>query len=79
MTRMAKLTLSVNERVVERAKRYAKAQGTSVSGLVERMLDLAAAPRERPGETPRVLAKLRGSLKRGSVSDYRKYLEQKYK
>jgi len=43
------------------------------------MLDLAAAPRERPGETPRVLAKLRGSLKRGSVSDYRKYVEQKYK
>jgi hypothetical protein len=76
---MAKLTLSVNERVVERAKRYAKAQGTSVSGLVERMLDLAAAPREQRGETPRVLAKLRGSLKRGSVSEYRKYLEEKYR
>jgi hypothetical protein len=76
---MAKLTLSVNVMVVERAKRYARAQGTSVSGLVEKMLDMAAAPRERPGEAPRVLAKLRGSLKRGSVRDYRRYLEQKYR
>jgi hypothetical protein len=76
---MAKLTLSVDERVVERAKRYARSQGTSVSGLVEKMLDLAAAPRERSGETPVVLARLRGSLKRGSVRDHRRYLEQKYK
>ena len=76
---MAKLTLSVNAAVVERAKRYAEAQGTSVSALVERMLDVAAAPKERPGETPRVLAKLRGSLKRGSVRDYRTYLERKYR
>ena len=76
---MAKLTLSVNAGVVERAKRYADSQGTSVSQLVERMLDLAAAPRERQGEAPRVLARLRGSLKRGSVRDYRKYLEQKYR
>ena len=76
---MAKLTLSVDPMVVERAKRYAKAQGTSVSGLVERMLDLAAAPREREAEVPRVLARLRGSLKRGSIRDYRRYLEAKYR
>jgi hypothetical protein len=76
---MAKLTLSVDDMVVARAKRYAKAQGTSVSGLVEKMLDLAAAPRERPGETPRVLARLRGSLKGVSIRDYRRYLEDKYR
>lgn len=76
---MAKLTLSVNERVVERAKRYAKAQGTSVSGLVERMLDVAASSREGPGEVPRVLARLRGSLRHAALRDYRRYLERKYR
>ena len=76
---MAKLTLSVDERVVERAKIYARAQGTSVSGLVEKLLELAATSSGRPGDTPAVLAKLRGSLKRGSTRDYHRYLERKYR
>ena len=42
--RMPKLTLSVDAAVVERAKAYAREQGTSVSALVEKMLDVAAAP-----------------------------------
>lgn len=76
---MAKLTLSVDERVVERAKAYAREQGTSVSGLVEKLLELAAAPAGRPGDAPAVLTRLRGSLKRGSASDYHRYLERKYR
>ncbi len=76
---MQKLTLSVDARVVARAKRYASSQGTSVSALVEKMLDLAATPATPGGSTPTVLARLRGSLKRGSVRDYRRYLEQKYR
>ena len=77
--RMEKLTLSVDARVVARAKRYAKTQGTSVSSLVEKMLDLAAAPAAAGDDAPPVLARLRGSLKRGSVRDYHRYLEQKYR
>jgi hypothetical protein len=76
---MAKLTLSVEATVVARAKRYARAQGTSVSGLVEKMLDLAAAPSASASDLPPVLARLRGSLKRGGARDYRRYLERKYK
>ena len=76
---MAKLTLSVDERVVERAKAYALAQGTSVSGLVEKLLELAATPSGKTGEAPAVLTRLRGSLKRGSSGDYRRYLERKYR
>ena len=76
---MAKLTLSIDERVVARAKVYARAQGTSVSGLVEKMLELAATRSGRAGETPAVLEKLRGSLKRGSARDYHRYLERKYR
>lgn len=76
---MAKLTLSVDERVVERAKIYARAQGTSVSGLVEKLLELAATPSGQTGEAPAVLTRLRGSLKRGASSDYHRYLERKYR
>ena len=76
---MPKLTLSVDERVVARAKRYARAQGTSVSRLVEKMLDLAAVPGERGAGAPPVLTKLRGSMPRASVRDYHRYLEQKYR
>lgn len=76
---MAKLTLSVDERIVERAKVYARAQGTSVSGLVEKLLELASTPSGQPGEAPAVLHKLRGSLKRGSARDYHRYLERKYR
>jgi hypothetical protein len=76
---MPKLTLSVDAGVVARAKRYALARGTSVSGLVERMLDLAAGSPAGAEETPPVLAKLRGTLKRGDARDYRRYLERKYR
>jgi len=82
---MQKLTLSVDRHVVTRAKAYARARGTSVSRLVETMLDLTSrgvATRDGSGPvetTPPVLSKLRGSLKRGSVTDYRRHQEQKYR
>lgn len=76
---MTKLTLSVDERVVARAKRYARARGTSVSQLVESMLDLVSAPAAEAGESPPVLTRLRGSMTRGSVDEYRRYLRRKYR
>ncbi len=79
---MSKLTLSVDDAVVTRAKRYASARGTSVSRLVERYLDLLARPphASADGSTP-VLARLRGSLKGAAVdpSGYRRHLERKYR
>jgi hypothetical protein len=76
---MAKLTLSVDEGVIERAKKYASARGTSLSGLVEQMLDLAASGSDQPDMTPPVLGRLRGSLKGGDSRDYLRYLERKYR
>lgn len=76
---MAKVTLSVDPRVVARAKRYARARGTSVSRLVETMLDLVSAPSVERGEAPPVLTRLRGSMKRGAVDDHRRYLGRKYR
>jgi hypothetical protein len=80
---MDKLTLSVDRHVVARAKAFARARGTSVSRLVESMLDIAARPSSpepaKRGPVPPVLGKLRGSLRNGAVADYRRYLERKYR
>jgi hypothetical protein len=75
---MAKLTLSVDDRVVHRAKRYAKQRGVSVSKMVEAYLDAVSEPAQ-PSETAPILKSLRGVLKRGSVDDYRKHLLKKYR
>ena len=76
---MQKLTLSVEGRVVERAKRYARSRGTSVSRLVETYLDMLAAPTCAGGQRHPVLRRLRGSMTRGTVGDYHRYLERKYR
>ena len=54
-----------------------KTQGVALVNKI-RMLDLAAGPPSGASDTPAVLAKLRGVLKRGDVRDYRRYLERKY-
>jgi len=74
---MSKLTLSIEERVIDRAKRYAKARRTSVSELVETYLDTLSKPL-KPADAP-VLRSLRGALKGADPKDYRRYLARKYR
>lgn len=79
---MSKLTLSVDETVVERAKRYAAKRGTSVSRLVETYLDLLSRPESASKENvPPILARLQGALKgvKFDRDDYREYLWRKYR
>lgn len=82
LTYMPKLTLSVDQEVVERAKRYAATRGTSVSRLVENYLDAVSRLR-RAGERklPPATRGLRGILKGGKYrrEDYLDYLERKYR
>ena len=76
---MAKLTLSVNDRVVSRAKQYAKRRGVSVSAMVEAYLAAVAEPSSHPaGDTP-ILRSVRGVLKSADVREYRKHLGAKYR
>jgi hypothetical protein len=75
---VAKLTLSVDPKVVQRAKRYARTRRTSVSRLVENYLDLLGHPGGETEEPP-VLRELRGLLRRGSSSDYRRHVIRKYR
>ncbi len=75
---MSKLTLSVDEQVVQRAKQYAKERGTSVSELVERYLDEISRPL-KGFEDPPVLREIRGILRSGDREDYRQHLIEKHR
>ena len=76
---MSKLTLSVDDRVISRAKRYAKQRGVSISAMVEAYLAAVAEPSSRSvAETP-ILNSLRGSLKNADLGEYRKHLSAKYR
>ncbi len=79
---MKKLTLSVDARVVARAKSFALKRGTSVSRMVEQYLDAVSAPAaamqsDLPPVTRRLLGALRGA--RLDRSDYTAYLEHKHR
>lgn len=75
---MSKLTLSVDEKVVARAKRFAAQRGTSVSRLVERYLEIVSRP-ARVDDAPPVLGRLRGALSGVDPAEHRRQLERKYK
>lgn len=74
---MAKLTLSVDDTVISRAKRYAQRRNVSVSRLVEDYLAAVTEPVSSRTKTP-VLNSLRGILKSGDREDYRRHLVKKY-
>jgi hypothetical protein len=76
---MAKLTLSVDSRVVSRAKQYAKRQGLSVSEMVEAYLGAVADPPSPANGPAPILRSLRGVLKNADVNEYRKHLAVKYR
>ena len=76
-----KLTLTLDDKVIQRAKRYARAEGRSVSELVESYFkSLTEAGNETvAGLTPSVRS-LMGSFKAPKNFDYKKTLkEQKFR
>jgi Family of unknown function (DUF6364) len=75
---MPKLTLSVDEKVVQGAKRYAAARGTSVSRLVERYLDLLSKP-PKPDDQMPVLRMLRGAARGVPVDAHGRHLARKHR
>lgn len=77
MSSKKKLTLSVDEEVIERARRYSREQGTSISQLVSTYLRQLDSPSDRKLSpmVERLLGILPSDL---SVEDYRKHLEKKH-
>ena len=70
-----KLTLTVDEEAIKRARRYSTARGTSISDLVSHFLGNLGASE---GSTPTV-SRLRGILPADvNLSDYQEYLAKKH-
>lgn len=78
MTTLRKLTLSIDEAVIKRARRYSREHNVSISRLVTNYLAGLAngEPDARPSKTVR---RLRGILPSTvSVDEYRQHLQNKY-
>jgi hypothetical protein len=76
---MSKRTLSVDERVISRAKRYEKQRGVSVSEIVEAYLAAVAEPSSPAMGNAPILRSVRGSLRKADLTEYRKHLAAKYR
>ncbi len=76
---MTKLTLSIDEKIAKRAKKYARQHRTSVSSMVQTYLDLVSRPPQpTEDDDPPILRKVRGTLRKADLGDYYKHLEEKY-
>ena len=75
---MGKLTLSVEDSVVSRAKQYAKSRGVSISEMVQTYLIAVSEPSTSAGDPP-VLRSVRGILKDADREAYRQHLSSKYR
>ena len=76
-----KLTLRLDDDLINRAKSYAKKSGKSVSQLVAGYFSLLdVGPEKEAFEFTPLVRSLKGSLKGASEGkkDYHKYLEEKY-
>lgn len=75
-----KLTLTVDERVVERAHAYSKAYGTSISKIVTDFLDgLGRAAEPGPASYTPTVRRLLGVLPSTvTLDDHRRHLDEKY-
>jgi hypothetical protein len=76
-----KLTLRLDDELINRAKSYARRSGKSVSQLVAgyfSMLD--NKPDKKISDLTPIVRSLKGSLKGAEIGkkDYRKYIEEKY-
>jgi hypothetical protein len=75
---MAKLTLSVDDRVISLAKQYAKLRGVSISEMVEAYLAAVAAPPSPAECAAPILRSVRGVLKSADIDEYREHLAAKF-
>lgn len=78
-----KLTLRLNEHVIERAKIYARNHKISLSKMIESYLDSVTKPKKKEVEITPLVESLSGVIDLSSDFDYKKeygnYLIEKYK
>ena len=71
---MTKLTLSVEESVVEKAKKTAQANGTSVSAMFSQFIESMSNGRAAAPKIGRLTRKLSGIVKLPAGKDYKELL-----
>ena len=74
-----KLTLTLDKRVIEQAKKYAKDQGRSLSNLIEEYLRkiITEDPLAKEEALPPIVKSLKGAVKITDQDfDYKKILEE---
>jgi predicted CopG family antitoxin len=72
-----KLTLTIEQDVIEKAKNYAKAKGHSLSEIIENYLKMITYEGEKPEiEVTPVVKSLKGSFKAPANCDYKNELEK---
>jgi hypothetical protein len=77
MSSKRKLTLSVDEKVIERARRYSVSHNTSISQLVTTYLSQLDSPSDQ--EFSPLVQRLRGILPHDvELEDYHRHLEEKH-
>lgn len=79
----SKLTLSLDKKVIEQAKKYAKSKNISLSKLIEAYLQKAASKEKEELEISSLVKDLSGVIKLPKGFDRKKgfsdYLSEKYK
>ncbi len=70
-----KLTLTIEEKVIKTAKKYAEKKGRSLSGLVENYLKTLGAEDKLTSDTTPRVNRLKGAVKLPPDFDYKKALE----
>lgn len=74
----SKLTLTIEQTVIEQAKKYAGRKGRSLSDIVENYLRaLSSKEPEKQEELSPVVKSLKGSFKAPDTFDYKKELGKK--
>jgi len=71
-----KLTLSVEQEIIERAKKYAKSKGRSLSEIIEIYLKAITSDENEVESIAPVTKSLRGSFPKPDYSDYKKELQE---
>ena len=72
-----KLTLTLNDKVIRNAKRYAKSKGRSVSELVESyFMSLTESEHNKDSELTPAIRSLMGSFKAPEDFDYKEVLRK---
>jgi len=69
-----KLTLTIEQSVIEKAKSYAKGRGRSLSDIIENYLKVITSEQKNNEDISPLVNSLRGSFKAPESFDYKKEL-----